>query len=323
MRSSAAKSIRSDISPFSMTVSSWFCLPDQGMKDLEILSRSSACIIKAQTAIPAMHVVYDKRFEVKKEVTTNSHHIVTVSHSIAPWRWPKLYPIDWLQLVNEKHTFYTVEMRNEDGTFLSQTILQPRVFHHPTRDLCALHLEEEDQIKLFKRLRVNFPDLLPNIYHPLQPNEPVEFYGHEVVGKLSESESLEDVVDNRRAIPRHVKGSIYARTNDQIFASTSPVLTDGMCGGPVLVKKVNPDKKSYIKTKTFCAGIIEGIVPMEHPDNNLAGTAAFVEAKVIAEFLSDLESGHIKPVVGGEIIDTVGADQDEDKMNWNKIINGE
>lgn len=73
-------------------------------------------------------------------------HVMTVSHGVAPWKWPKLYPDDWLRHVNEKHTHYTVEMRYEDGIMINQGDLLPKVYHHPTRDLAALHIEFEDEI---------------------------------------------------------------------------------------------------------------------------------------------------------------------------------
>ena len=33
---------------FSLSLSTWFCIPEQGMKDLEILSRSSASVIRTK-----------------------------------------------------------------------------------------------------------------------------------------------------------------------------------------------------------------------------------------------------------------------------------
>jgi hypothetical protein len=78
-----------------------------------------------------------------------------VSHAVAPWRWPKYYSNDWLSYVNEKHTHYCVELRQEDGSFLTQSELIPRSYHHPTRDLAILHLaEEESTVELLKKLGV-------------------------------------------------------------------------------------------------------------------------------------------------------------------------
>ena len=73
-------------------------------------------------------------------------HVCTVSHAAAPWRWNKLYPDEWLQYVNEKHTHYTVELRDSDGSFLTQSDLIPAAHHHPVRDLAVFHLEREAEI---------------------------------------------------------------------------------------------------------------------------------------------------------------------------------
>ena len=35
-------------SRLSLSLSTWFCIPEQGMKDLEILSRSSASVIRTK-----------------------------------------------------------------------------------------------------------------------------------------------------------------------------------------------------------------------------------------------------------------------------------
>ncbi len=79
-------------------------------------------------------------------------HVVTCSHALAPWKWPKLYPDEFLTCVNEKHTHYTIEIRQENGDYLTQTELAPRVFHHPTRDLAVMHIDLENEAleNLFK-----------------------------------------------------------------------------------------------------------------------------------------------------------------------------
>lgn len=73
------------------------------------------------------------------------YHVLTVSHAAAPFRWPKLYPDDWLQSVSEKNVIYTMEPRHADGMFVAQRHLLPHVYLHPTRDLAVLHLEDEEQ----------------------------------------------------------------------------------------------------------------------------------------------------------------------------------
>lgn len=81
--------------------------------------------------------------------------MVTCSHVVAPWRWPKLYPDDYLKHVNEKHTHYTIEMRHENGVFVHQADLHPRIYHHPTRDLAVMYMDcEDDTTELYMGLNL-------------------------------------------------------------------------------------------------------------------------------------------------------------------------
>ena len=208
-----------------VSVSSWFCIPEQGMKDFEILSRASGFLVPAQAQ-------YRKQF-----------HIVTCSHSISPWRWPKYYPMDWLQHVNEKHTYYTLEVRHDDGSFATQLELQPTSFHHKNRDVAALHLEnEKDGVKLLENLGY---DPLSWNFEFLHPQDELYFSGHELVGQIHE-----DGTDERKPVPRLVGGCMTKQTeNGQNFGSTgAKVLSDGMCGGPVLTSN-----------STQVVGMVEGI----------------------------------------------------------------
>ena len=69
--------------------------------------------------------------------------MVSTSHNVAPWRYPKYYPYDWLKFVNEKHVYYTLEVRFPDGSFCTQLDLLCESFHHKKRDLAALHFETD------------------------------------------------------------------------------------------------------------------------------------------------------------------------------------
>jgi hypothetical protein len=94
---------------------------------------------------------------------------------VAPWRWPKLYPDEWLRHINEKHTHYTVEMRHEDGVFVNQGDLHPKVYHHGSRDLAALHIElEQDITELYMSLQLETELSLlseKSNYYPLSPGQ--------------------------------------------------------------------------------------------------------------------------------------------------------
>ena len=72
--------------------------------------------------------------------------MVTSSHVVSPWRWPKYYPESWLQEVSEKDTHYTVELRHPNGMFKTQSELFPISYHHPTKDLAVLHFMSEESM---------------------------------------------------------------------------------------------------------------------------------------------------------------------------------
>ncbi len=81
---------------------------------------------------------------------------------IAPWKWPKYYPQEWLKFVNESHTFYSIEVRHPDGIFEFQSELLPITYHHATKDLAAVNLMNEDKtIDTLQTLGVQILDLAP------------------------------------------------------------------------------------------------------------------------------------------------------------------
>ena len=144
----------SGVRRLSCSLSAWFCLPEQGMEGFEILSRASAFLVKAdseamrkngRSSFPVGHPsTYGSRAAEKAGVNfMPTHHLVTSSHVVSPWRWPRYYPDEWLQFVNEKHTHYTVEVRDDSGVFVCQVECNPVVYNHPNKDLAILHLADE------------------------------------------------------------------------------------------------------------------------------------------------------------------------------------
>jgi hypothetical protein len=161
--------------------SSWFCLPEQGMKDMEILSRASCFLTPFNNSSVANTSTSNK---YNSKLGGRKFHVLTASHVVAPWRWPKHYPDEWLQHVNETHTHYTLELRHPDGTFITQAELLPQSYHHPTRDLSVLHLEdEENTLELLKSLDYFPLPITPSDTPIPQPNvDRLTFYGHNVTG---------------------------------------------------------------------------------------------------------------------------------------------
>lgn len=295
-----------------LSFSSWFCLPEQGMKDFEILNRASAFLVRASgSGNRARSKVTGREFVDRAPFPAPKVHLVTSSHVVAPWRWPKYYADEWLQQVNERHTMYTAEMRHADGVFATQSELKPISYHHPTRDLAALHFENEEEVlALLDEVGVDILQLSPAEAGPLVPGDALEFHGHDVQGAASED------VDARTSLPRISSGTVQGRTAHQIFAKTAPVLCQGMCGGPVLHRQAAGEGPR-------CVGLVEGIVPSDHASPELQSLAVFVESREIRAFLADVEDGLVVPLIGGHSVAAVNADQDEDKMSLEKILSGE
>lgn len=145
------------------------------MKEFEILSRASAFLIKSRfdgKGPAANHKFPQGRMKpiigpagptVEKDVRkfVPKYHLVTASHVVAPWLWPKYYPDEWLRYVDQRHTHYTVELRNEEGVFVTQSECHPVSYHHRSRDLAVLHLEDEaGTLKMLQELDFHAPDLL-------------------------------------------------------------------------------------------------------------------------------------------------------------------
>lgn len=225
----------------SMSITTWFCVPEFGMKDMEVLCRGSAFLVrtKAWKADPNMKPNF---------------HVLTASHVVAPWRWPKLFPEEYLRHVNEKHTHYTVEMRYPDGLMFCQGDMHPRVFHHGHRDMASLYIGPETEIVEHyseNGLEIGL-DLLSDKSpkYPLQVGQELHFHGHDVVAAppsetriWTENEEIpiemrDESTYDRRVVPTMFKGKLQGRTANQVFSTTLPfILPVGMCGGPVLIPR--------------------------------------------------------------------------------------
>jgi hypothetical protein len=70
-----------------------------------------------------------------------------------------------------------------------------------------------------------------------------------------------------------------------------------MCGGPVVL-----DQKRYPKN-TAC-GMLEGIVPLEHPIPEFRGLAAFISSLEVSTFIANIEAGcdSVVKLEGGEAL---------------------
>ncbi len=135
------------------------------------------------------------------------------------------------------------------------------------------------------------------------------------------SSASENQTDQRVMIPRLASGQLLGRTPHQIFCRTTPVLTNGMCGGPVMWVGNLGGKNTRGKRNTV-VGMVEGIVPADHPQVGLREAAVFIEAGDIRNFVNDVEEGKIEPVDGGDIQSFIANDKDPEKMDVSKILSG-
>ena len=264
-----------------VSISTWFCIPEQGMKDMEILCRSSAFAVRSRS----------KNFPHKM-------HFLTSSHNIAPWKYPKKYPEEWLRFINEKHTYYTIETRNPDGSFMTQSELLPCSYHHISRDLAVLHLEH-DHDELFETFSLE-PHKLSS--RELTAGDSILFNGYSIVdstgSEASEksgrpnptNNSPSSALDVRRTVPTIVPATFVSQTMFRNYARANHTLNGCMSGGPVTCKsKVVAVKKegrsgasASISDRSEVCGMFENTMPDDCDQVELRGLVSFVDAETIA-----------------------------------------
>jgi hypothetical protein len=88
----------------------------------------------------------------------------------------------------------------------------------------------------------------------------------------------------RKPFPRIVQGVMQGRTTVQSFSKSSPILTDGMCGGPVIMQSKRSQNIDGLEGPKIC-GLVEGIVPLDHGIEELRGLVCFVEGNTICVFI--------------------------------------
>lgn len=182
-----------------LALTTWFCSPDLGMKDYEVLIRSSAFVVKSNLS------------------EGPGYHIVTSSHNLAPWRFPKYYSDPFLEYVNEGHIHYTLEVRNSQGESVSSIDILPNSFHHRNRDIGIVHFDKDESkvLSVFKNLMHKKLDIEN---YTASDQEQVEFHGHEV----SDADVDMDVdtlegKDLRLSLPRSYTGEVFGRSSHQTF----------------------------------------------------------------------------------------------------------
>jgi hypothetical protein len=187
-------------------------------------------------------------------------------------------------------------MKNPEKGALGKFALNPYPIHHPEgRDLALIHLKQEDEaLKIMQNLGVEVLYLrdLDEIY---EKGDEVTFDGYVVAEpNTADSQSFEQASDNESAMennssnndshedtrvfyPYQETGKLAFHTRDRFFATTPSPLPEGLCGGPVL------------DTNGLVCGIVEGIVPKDHSNKDIAGSAAFMPNYIMTPFLDFAE----------------------------------
>ena len=90
--------------------------------------------------------------------------------------------------------------------------------------------------------------------------------------------------DDRIPVPRVINGKIEVNSPFQSFCRSKTVLAEGMCGGPVIVDVPmdGHNGASHAKGgKEFVYGIVDGIIPVDHPNRALRGLVSYIPSTVI------------------------------------------
>lgn len=106
------------------------------------------------------------------------------------------------------------------------------------------------------------------------------------------SEDLKEE-DTRVFEPYEEVGTLSFHTNDRFFASTSKPLPEGLCGAPAL------DADGEL------CGVVEGIVPVDHENQNIAGSAAFLPSFVLASFIDYAERYMLEQMMPKDVFQDV------------------
>mmetsp|Transcript_21917 Transcript_21917/g.45257 ORF Transcript_21917/g.45257 Transcript_21917/m.45257 type:complete len:613 (-) Transcript_21917:1452-3290(-) len=267
-------------------------------------------------------------------------HVLCSSHVVAPWLWPGYYDQDWLRGVGVEHCTFTLDVfdMNVDGVggsgssasgkssssikSLAKFPLTPYPIHHPTpgTDVAIMHLKsEEDALRSLNALGVEPLHLRTGSsdggsygdYGSFERDEVMTFEGFEVaedvmVGRedvgsngttnsSSSSNKKNSDEDTRVFLPFTETGTLIYASPQRFLAKTDRPLPEGLCGGPTL------DSDGYV------AGIVEGIVPLDHEDDRLAGAAAFLPSPLLREFVDWSERIMLEKIVPRKLFDKIVA----------------
>ena len=256
-------------------------------------------------------------------------HVVASSHVVSPWLWPKYYGHEWLRSVKQEHVKYSLEVwgpsehSNSDELENSHTgklsgqfgvkakfALNPYPIHHPSEmDVSIIHLKQEEAaLKHMESLGIKALHL-PTMHELNTSDEPVFtpgeqtlFQGFEVyeanpTDQESLSQNTSQTEDDERVFhPYSSLGTLSMCSPDRFLARTEAgPLPEGLCGGPAIELPTDGENITI-------RGVVEGIVPIDHENRELAGSASFMPAYRIREFIDHAERFMIQQILDDDVL---------------------
>jgi len=208
----------------------------------------------------------------------------------------RLYPFDTFSLSS---SVYSVEVIDNNLEVLAKFALSPYPILHKSLDVGLIHLKDEDAaLERMKNLGVE-PLSLRHRKKTLADGDSVYFEGFEIKNledsdgdddydeALAEDEAEDDV---RAHSPFSADGTVISPADERDLIQTTTLLTDGMCGAPVL------DEHGFV------AGIVEGIVPTDHENPFVAGAAATVTSPALHTFVDQSEEMMLRKIMPEDLM---------------------
>ena len=223
-------------------------------------------------------------------------HVIASSHVVSPWKWKQFYPQDWLTQVEQKHVTYSLDVYNNTDTLpVAKFACHSQPIHHPDEsiDVAILHLkQEETALKHLHQLGIPLFQFNSR-NHTYQKNDTVFFEGYQVMEDEAKQEDEEkkeshSQEDDRVFVPFTEQGNLIFASPTRFLAKTQRPLPEGLCGGPVFLDTNHNNQ---------VCGVVEGIVPVNHEDERMAGAASFLPSPLITDFIEYAEHEILKQVV--------------------------
>jgi len=208
---------------------------------------------------------------------------------------------------------------------LAKFALNPYPIHHPNEmDVAVIHLKDEDAaLDHMKKLGIQ-PLIVPTMYEfeqsqdpVFEPGERVLFQGfevyednkidQEVLDSSDDGSKSQDKDDDKRVFhPYSSMGTLSMASPDRFLAKTNAPLPEGLCGGPAIqLPSSNNNNTTMTSPPLTIRGVIEGIVPINHENKELAGMASFLPSYRIREFVDYAERIMLEQIIDEDLFQKV------------------